>query len=1381
MADTLRIEIPIDEKETELTNLIEKIGKLGKEAEKAGVKVKKSTEYVMAFERQAEKTEKSLRSWAKEKYEILLEAKEKITPVLSALGTGLKNFAGKAWKITIGVVDLATAPIRGVINLLKDQTFQVGETLGISIGLADAIETYKNFEAAMTQVQVISGSTAAELAQLAAKARDMKMTIKFSAEECAQAFQYMAMAGWKAGDMLGGIEGILDLAAASGQDLAAIFDLITAVLTAFGLKAADAGHFADVLAAAAAITNTAVSDMGETLKCAAAMAGILGYSLEDVSLMAGLLTDANAESTMLGTVLDALFTRISANAGGAADAMKKLNVDFFDQDGNARDLSDVIEELRLATADMNEEQKSNIANTIAGTQAQEGLRAILTASEEEYQKLSETISNADGAAARLSGTVTDNLQGAIEQMQNSLGRVKISFGERLSPYVRGLADWIAGQMPALEQGLNEFMDWVDKKVDRIQRRYAEFSGTQEQDAGFFEKVRIAWDEFIADPFVEWWYSTGKARFAGFAKDIGAGIGTGLKTGIMALLGIDLGETENEAASIAASFAKGFSEGFDFEAIWGKLWSGFGNLLSSAGKFLPGGEAPGLSSVFSLMLLSKIASPVIGVGKGAFGVGKALFGASGSLAPLVSAAIGAPGNAMVRGSGILGGLANVGYGLSGGGSSAGMYFGSLDGTMSGGTAALLGAGSVAGGVIGAAGLVHGIKDLYTGFTSDDPELAKAYKTAGAVEVGGTLAGAGAGAAAGAAIGALFGGVGAVPGALIGAGVGAIGSWIAGNKIKEEYEENLEQMQRKAENAQKAFAVTGISIDEIKFKNEALTEAMHDAEVSAEDFALMLQEGCADVAKKAFGDITLSLAEVKKLAGEITLGDMAEEMEEYTRAAAGAEASLSALVSISSDLKKENWKVSLGMKLSETDKDRYKSTIENFIIASQNYIDDNHYEAVAALKLLAGDDADTTGMDSYYTSLSEQMEDLKSRLQESLNMALEDDVITPDESAILKNLQDQITSITDKLADAQADARMQTLKVKYSGAKLDMETFNLLQEELIANAETETRQYEDALTQTLTVLNLRRDNGDIDDEEYNREKTAAEEMYLARINASSARMSSFSLETIADAWNNQLDGILPEIEGSTAEKLEHAMNNALILNPDVMSWTQEEVKRWFGLDSLVESEGEAFKIIYEQLKKTALAVPTRTKKDIIDTFGRDLPTVEEIMAAVDFTSMNWGDYISITGGDVTRAGRQHVKLSERLLTGEEENYEELCRNFAENIRLYMDLDSEETIKLLDTCMREKVDWMALFGPISNERYEEIREQWEATGTAYADALTAGASTSLRSGSSLLRNDLQTALDNATASSFLVSPKINLTPSFRGTVFTSTQAGQHAYCGF
>lgn len=1389
MAETLRIEIPIetiDNTDPELSNVTKNFERMEKAAEGANSAAKKANSTVTQFDKQAQKTEKSLASWAKEKYEILLEAKDRISPIVSTLGNGLRSFAGKTWSVTMRAVDFITSPVRGIINLLKNPVFQVGAVLGVSIGLKDTIETYKDFEAAMSQVQAISGATGSELTRLTNKAKEMGATTKFTAQESAEAFNYMAMAGWKTEDMLNGIEGILSLAAASGEDLATTSDIVTDALTAFNMKAADAGRFSDVLAAAASNANTTVSGMGETFKYAGSMAGALGYSIEDVALMTGLMANTGIKATMAGTALNSIFTRLSTNTNGAADAMSDLGIEFFTSEGNARDLSDVMGELRKATAGMTAEQKSNLANTIAGTQAQKGLLAILNASEEDYNKLADAINNADGAAANMSATMMDNLQGSITLLQSAVDGVKISFGERLSPYVRSLADWLTDQMPAVEQGLDELMDWVDRKVDRMQRKFAEISDTKEwQDADFFGKVKIAWDEFIAEPFAEWWSSTGKAKFADFAQDIGEGIGTGLKVGIMTLLGIDIGETLDEGVSIGASFAKGFSEGFDFEAVSAKLWDGFKNLLSSAGKLLPGGESADLSSVLSAVMLSKIATPFISMGRGAASIGKGLFGTNAATG---TSLMGSFLGSAAAGTGLLGKSAMLAINLGAGNLAGGA-------SMSTGALAATGLGAGAGAIAAGATLISSALDAYKAIKSDDADEKKAYGESAAWKAGGVAAGA----AAGAAIGSIIPGIGTAVGALIGAGVGGIAGWIKGNKVKEEYQENVEEMQKEAEKAQKVFQATGLAIEDVKFKNEALTQAMNDSEVSAEQFAKMFQEECANVAKKAFGDISLSLAEVKKVASEITFADMAEELTQFAQATAETNAALNNLQSSVVSLKKENWKVGLGMELSETDKDGYKGAIENFISNAQTFIDDNHYEATVALKLLTGGEADTSGLDSYYGGLKAQVEDLGTQLKDAMNIALEDSVITLDEAAELESLQEQIAAITSKLTEAKTDAELQALKIKYNGAALDMDSFNALQEELQANVASASEQYESALTLTLTNLNLQLADGAITQAEYDEAVREATDGYYAQINELNTRVSAFNLDSIATAWDSELSRIMPDIEGSTTEKLTAALNNALLAHPDVKSWTTADVISWMGLDKLSLDTAEQTTIATE-LIQTALAVPEGTKESIIQDFKSQIPTAEEIKAAIDWDSMTGNDWTalmeSITGPpEGPTIGLSAEDAAKPMSEYYGEYFESIKQSYSEALHnaLESSNDQETLNSFLEQYMTQQTgdfdfsSVMAQYGPISNEYYNQLVAEWQTAGTAFGDSLNTGASTSLLGGSSLLRTSLQTSLNTAAASPFSISPTVNVTPNYNitglptlPTTYNTTASG-HAAGGY
>lgn len=346
--------------------------------------------------------------------------------------------------------------IGGIAKAGIDLTTKVlqGATAGVTALGAAAIKVGSDFEAGMSQVQAISGASGEDLEKLKNKAKEMGATTKFSATESAEALNYMAMAGWKTEDMLGGLEGVMNLAAASGEDLATASDIVTDAMTALGMQASEAGHFSDVLAAAASNANTSVGGMGETFKYAGAMAGTLGYSVEDVALATGLMANAGIKGTMAGTSLNSIMTRLSTNTNGARDAIEELGVAFFNEDGSARSLTDVMMELREATADMTTEQKANFANTVAGMEAQKGLSAILNATEDDYNKLSAAIQNADGCALEMAETMQDNLQGQLTILQSGLEGLGISLYETFQGTAKDVVKEAQGMLQQLQDAFN---------------------------------------------------------------------------------------------------------------------------------------------------------------------------------------------------------------------------------------------------------------------------------------------------------------------------------------------------------------------------------------------------------------------------------------------------------------------------------------------------------------------------------------------------------------------------------------------------------------------------------------------------------------------------------------------------------------------------------------------------------------------------------------------------------------------------------------------------------------------------------------------------------------------------------------------------------------
>ena len=1189
MAETIRIEIPIetvDKTDPGVSNATKKLGKLGDAADKAGQSVDRSREYVSKFDEQANKTQQNLAKWAKEKYQIYLEAKENISPVLDTIGGGVKSLAGKTWSFTLKALDFATTPVRTLLNLLKNPLLQAGAFFGVSLGLTDTINTQKDFEAAMSQVQAVSGADSDELEQLTKKAEEMGATTKFTATDSAEAFNYMAMAGWKTEDMLDGISGIMQLAAAANEDLGTTSDIVTDALTAFGLKASDAGMFSDVLAAASSNANTNVSMMGETFKFAASMAGSLGYSVQDVALMTGLMANSGIKASMAGTALNSIMTRLSTNTHHARDTLEELGIKFFDAQGNARPLVDVMEELRDATANMNDEQKTSVANAIAGTNSQKGLLAILNASETDYNKLANAIDNAAGASERMADTQLDNLSGSITLLQSAVDGVKISFGSRLNHYVRDVADGLTAAMPDVEAVLNDFMDFVDRKYYVMQAKMRDLTASDEwQNADFGGRVKLAWDEIVAEPFSEWWKNTGKSMVSNIAGDVGRGIGSGIGAGLMMLLGIDVSDSVNEGASVGKAFAQGFADGFDFDTIKDGLLSGIGNLFSSAGKLLPGGKSADLGSVVSAAIIAKAAMPAVGVGKDVWTIGKGVFGAQASLggASLAGTVAGSTGNAMVAGTGILGGLANVGYAV-GGGSKAGLYFGSTSGALSDGMAALEGAGAVAGAVTAGATLISAGIDAYTAMKSSDKEKQAAYGQSAAWKAGGVATGA----AAGAMLGSFIPGVGTVVGGLVGAGIGGLTGYIEGKRIKKEYQESAEAEALTNEKLQKVYEITGSSTDSVNFKTKSLTEALKDTTVTTEEFNTMLQRAVSDDLIEHFGSLHLSLTEIKEAASSIAFDGAETRFNNFSTAVQDVESSLSSVKSTFSSLEKENWKMSLGTHVTEADVKEYRSSIDQMLSSTATYLENKHYEASMAFKLIMGEDANTDGLDATYSAIDAQLDELKEKLNTAIdaNIKLNGGVLKLDSDSEILSLQQQIQDITNQVSTAQENAKFDTLKIKYGGAALDAESFASLQEELKNTVSSMTSQYDEALEVNVTNLRLQLDRGDINQAEYNRQLQALTDSYHAQVSDLQVRVESFQLDSIAEAYSSALDGILPDLKGTTSEKLQQAMDAALKEKPNVADWTNSDVVEWFDLNGM---DAETQAALVERLKAVADSMP------------------------------------------------------------------------------------------------------------------------------------------------------------------------------------------------
>ena len=405
----------------------------GQQANEALAKGEISQSQYDALQREIIETEHALRDLERqaEQSSVALQKIGAAGEKLQSVGSSIEGVGQKLMPVTAAVGGLATA----------------------------AVKVASDFDSAMSQVAAVSGATGKELDALRDKAREMGSKTKFSASEAAEAMNYMAMAGWKTGDMLDGIEGIMNLAAASGEDLATTSDIVTDALTALGLSASDSGHFADILAAASSNANTNVSMMGETFKYCAPVAGALGFTAEDTAEAIGLMANAGIKSSQAGTAMRTMLTSLTGEVTFVGDAFGELTVQTTNADGSMRSLGDILTDCRAAFAQMSESERAANAEALVGKNAMSGFLAVMNAAPGDIEKLNSAINNCDGTAERMAETMQDNLAGQLTILKSQLEELAISIGEILMPSIRQIVGWI--------QGLVDWLNGLDEGTKKV--------------------------------------------------------------------------------------------------------------------------------------------------------------------------------------------------------------------------------------------------------------------------------------------------------------------------------------------------------------------------------------------------------------------------------------------------------------------------------------------------------------------------------------------------------------------------------------------------------------------------------------------------------------------------------------------------------------------------------------------------------------------------------------------------------------------------------------------------------------------------------------------------------------------------------------------------
>lgn len=474
----------------------------------------KSEASLRRFDQSVQRTAAKLAKMASEEYRVTLRAIDQLSPTLGRAARSLTGFVGrtysatlglrstvsagittaraqlaaltnKAWNITLGVKNYAAGKVDGLFQSLTGFTGQMAAGAGIGYGIYDTVKTYMEFQKQMSAVGAVSGASASDMQLLSEKAKEMGATTVFSSTEAGKAMEYMAQAGWKTQDMMNGISGVINLAAASGEDLGQVASIVTSAISAFGLQASDSAHFADVLAAAANGSNTNVGALGYSFEQVASTAGTLGYSIEDVSLALGLLANNGLRGEKGGTSLSAMLNGMINPSKTATETLNRLGVSMFDTaTGKARPLRDVLKDLRAGFAGLTQEEKAQAAYDIAGIDGGKALQILTNASEDSFNQLADAIDHADGAAKKAADTRLDNLSGDLTALSDAWEAIQLTIMDSTGAAggFRSLIQGLTGEFGKIKGYVEDGLDFGDifriagDLVIGLKNKFLEFDG-----------------------------------------------------------------------------------------------------------------------------------------------------------------------------------------------------------------------------------------------------------------------------------------------------------------------------------------------------------------------------------------------------------------------------------------------------------------------------------------------------------------------------------------------------------------------------------------------------------------------------------------------------------------------------------------------------------------------------------------------------------------------------------------------------------------------------------------------------------------------------------------------------------------------------------------
>lgn len=740
-------------------------------------------------------------------------------------------------------------------------------------------------------------------------------------------------------------------------------------------------------------------------------------------------------------------------------------------------------------------------------------------------------------------------------------------------------------------------DWLADKFENAIKRITDITDSYEfKNASLKDKNSMLWNGVIADPLSEWWEGGGREKTAETAGKIGSWMGEMLTKGLLALFGatdvLDEGIGSDAGSSIAGSFVQGFMDNFDGSAITGAFIDAIGNIwgaLPGWAKVLLGVYGVGTAAGGIANLAGGVAN-FVGGAKNVIGS----FGIASSAFPLLTSS----------GSGILGLLGKAGVGL---------------GATTTGGAILAGGLGIGGGLAGGAALIKGGFDLYRGYTTSDAVEAEASKTQGWSKIGGVAGGA----AIGATIGSVVPVIGTLLGGLIGAGIGGVGGWLMGNfeakKIRED-----------------AAAA--------RYESEALAAAMADTEKSSEELAEEFKKAVWENMNKRMGDISLSLSEIQRLTDQIVWGDDLGKYEQFTSATKQAEASLSSMKSSAEQVNRWMWKAGLGVKFNADEIEAIVASFDEYIASAKSFVENKHYEFTASVGLLVDVESKDgkrilESGNAFYTKIQEQLNDLGKQLSGKVSIALEDGVITLNEQAEITNLQQQIASITEKLANAEAKAELELIRVKFGSGNLDLDSFDTFMKQMETTLNERMEANDKAFKVSVASLQLQYQEGAISEAEYNKSLKTLIEGYTGKVDSIKAEIMKVELEIIGEAYSD----VLGE---DAAAKLQAALQQSLAEGINPVEWTPEQARAFLGIADLEDDTAAAIAQmlggVADQLQLVEVDgkllldlgiapkgdIPSKVKK-AVDESVPDLVT-EEVIVGIDGRK-SIINRIMLSGGD------------------------------------------------------------------------------------------------------------------------------------------------------